>query len=172
MSIIFVTHNLGVVAQMCDEVAVMYLGRIVERASVLELFDNPKHPYTRALMRSIPQLGSRQKGRLAVIEGSVPGAYSQVAGCPFHPRCPVAMPGVCEVHVPRLLPVAGGESAVACFLHHNPDGTPAQSADGVAAASPAAAVAASPALAGGAGFAPAIHSAQSAAGEQAAGVAS
>ena len=125
MSIVFVTHNLGVVAQMCDEVAVMYLGKIVERSSVEELFDNPKHPYTRALMRSIPQLGSRRKSRLNVIEGSVPGAYQQVAGCPFHPRCAVAIPGTCETHVPQLLPVAQDGASVSCFLHHNPDGTPA-----------------------------------------------
>jgi peptide/nickel transport system ATP-binding protein len=125
MSIVFVTHNLGVVAQMCDEVVVMYLGKVVERASVEELFDDPKHPYTRALMRSIPQLGSRRKSRLNVIEGTVPGAYQQVPGCPFHPRCPVAMPGTCETHVPQLLPVADGRASVSCFLHHNPDGTPA-----------------------------------------------
>jgi peptide/nickel transport system ATP-binding protein len=135
MSIVFVTHNLGVVAQMCDEVAVMYLGRIVERASVDELFDDPKHPYTRALMRSIPQLGSRRKGPLAAIEGSVPNAYTQVAGCPFHPRCPVAIPGVCESEVPHLLPVAGSRALVRCYLHHNPDGTPTNlAAAGTAAA--------------------------------------
>jgi peptide/nickel transport system ATP-binding protein len=123
MSIVVVTHNLGVVAQMCDEVVVMYLGKVVERSSTEELFDDPKHPYTRALMRSIPQLGSRRKSRLNVIEGTVPGAYAQVPGCPFHPRCPVAMPGVCESHVPQLLPVKDGSAAVSCFLHHNPDGS-------------------------------------------------
>jgi peptide/nickel transport system ATP-binding protein len=125
MSIVFVTHNLGVVAQMCDDVAVMYMGKVVERASVEELFDDPKHPYTRALMRSIPQLGSRRKSRLNVIEGSVPGAYQQVPGCSFHPRCPVAMPGMCESFVPQLLPVKDGAAAVSCFLHHSPDGSPA-----------------------------------------------
>jgi peptide/nickel transport system ATP-binding protein len=128
MSIVFVTHNLGVVAQMCDEVIVMYLGRIVERAPVDELFDDPKHPYTRALMRSIPQLGSRRKGRLAVIEGSVPNAYAAVSGCAFHPRCPVAMPGVCDTTQPQLLPVEGTVASVSCFLHHNPDGTPSHMA--------------------------------------------
>jgi peptide/nickel transport system ATP-binding protein len=122
MSIIFVTHNLGVVAQMCDEVAVMYLGRIVEHASIDELFDDPKHPYTRALMRSIPQLGNRQKGRLAAIAGSVPGAYVHIPGCPFHPRCPAAMPGICDTHVPQLLPVGDGSATVSCFLHHPPSG--------------------------------------------------
>lgn len=121
MSILFVTHNLGVVAQMCDEVVVMYLGRIVERASVDELFEDPKHPYTRALMRSIPQLGSSNKGRLNVIEGSVPSAYTQVSGCPFHPRCAMAMPGLCDVQEPHLLPV-NGTAEVSCFLHHTPEG--------------------------------------------------
>ena len=123
MSILLVTHNLGVVAQMCDEVVVMYLGRVVERASVDELFDDPKHPYTRALMRSIPRLGAGHRGRLHVIEGSVPGAYTQVSGCPFHPRCPAAMPGLCDVQEPQLRPTAGG-AEVSCFLYHHPDGTP------------------------------------------------
>jgi len=103
---------------------VMYLGRIVERASVEELFDDPKHPYTRALMRSIPQLGSRRKARLAVIEGNVPNAFAQIPGCAFHPRCAVAMPGVCDTTQPQLLPVAGTAAHVSCFLHHNPDGSP------------------------------------------------
>ena len=123
MAILFVTHNLGVIAQMADEVAVMYLGRIVEHAPVEELFDDPKHPYTRALMRSIPHLGSPRHARLQVIEGSVPNAYSQVPGCPFHPRCPVAKPGLCDVHEPSLRPVTA-TAEVSCFLFHNPDGTP------------------------------------------------
>src|SRR5262249_57038937 len=121
-----VTHNLGVVAQMCDEVVVMYLGRIVERAPVDELFDDPKHPYTQALMRSIPRLGQIHRERLHVIEGSGPAAYTQVTGCPFHPRCPAAMPGVCDVYEPVLRP-AGSAAEVSCFLYHEPDGTPVAS---------------------------------------------
>jgi peptide/nickel transport system ATP-binding protein len=120
MSIMFVTHNLGVVAQMCDEVVVMYLGQIVEHASVEELFDDPKHPYTRALMRSIPQLGMARKARLNVIQGGVPSAFAQVPGCTFHPRCPVAMPGVCDTLQPVLRPVKDGSAEVSCFLHHPP----------------------------------------------------
>jgi peptide/nickel transport system ATP-binding protein len=123
MAILFVTHNLGVIAQMADEVAVMYLGRIVEHAPVEELFDDPKHPYTRALMRSIPHLGSPRHARLQVIEGGVPNAYAQVPGCPFHPRCPVAQPGLCDVYEPALRPVTA-TAEVSCFLYHNPDGTP------------------------------------------------
>jgi peptide/nickel transport system ATP-binding protein len=140
MSILFVTHNLGVVAQMCDEVVVMYLGRIVERAPVEELFDDPKHPYTRALMRSIPQLGRAHRARLHVIEGSVPGAYTQISGCPFHPRCPAAMPGVCDVYEPVLRP-ASGAGEVSCFLYHQPDGTPVATRTDGAAVAPAAPVA-------------------------------
>ena len=147
MSIVFVTHNLGVVAQMCDEVAVMYLGKIVERSTVEELFDDPKHPYTRALMRSIPQLGSRRKGKLAVIEGGVPNAFSQVPGCPFHPRCPVAMPGVCESYVPQLLPLTRSQAEVACFLHHTPDGTEVHPATVTAAEAAAVATGADPTVA-------------------------
>ena len=123
MSILFVTHNLGVIAQMADEVAVMYLGRIVEHAPVDELFDDPKHPYTRALMRSIPHLGSPRHARLNAIEGGVPNQYARVPGCPFHPRCPVAKPGVCDVYEPVLRPVTP-TAQVSCFLFHDPDGTP------------------------------------------------
>src|SRR5579859_5211214 len=100
MSIMFVTHNLGVVAQTCDEVAVMYLGRIVERATVDEIFYDPKHPYTISLLRSIPRLGTHRKEHLEVIQGTVPDPYSTVSGCPFHPRCPSMIPGTCDVLVP------------------------------------------------------------------------
>lgn len=101
----------------------MYLGRVVEQAPVEELFDNPKHPYTRALMRSIPQLGAARKGRLEVIQGSVPGQFTKVSGCQFHPRCPDMIAGVCDVQSPSLLP-AGDDGLVSCFLHHDPSGTP------------------------------------------------
>ena len=120
MSILFITHNLGVIAQMADNVAVMYLGQIVERAPVKEIFGAPQHPYTRALLDSIPLFGSRQKKRLRVIAGSVPGSYTQVPGCPFHPRCPHAMRGVCNVLSPALQPLGGGGTEVSCFLHHPP----------------------------------------------------
>src|SRR5690606_35142845 len=88
MSIMFITHSMGVVAQLCDEVVVMYLGRVVERANVEDLFYNPKHPYTVSLLRSIPRLGVNRGQKLEVIKGSVPDPYSRVPGCPFHPRCP------------------------------------------------------------------------------------
>jgi oligopeptide/dipeptide ABC transporter ATP-binding protein len=117
-SIMFVTHNMGVVAQMCDEVAVMYLGRVVERATVDEIFYDPKHPYTVSLLRSIPRLGTKRGERLEVIKGSVPDPYSTVSGCPFHPRCPSFMPGLCDVLVPEETPIEGNlNRTVRCHLY-------------------------------------------------------
>lgn len=116
MSIMFITHNMGVVAQMCDEVAVMYLGRIVEKATVDDIFYNPKHPYTIALLRSIPRIG-RRGGKLEVIEGSVPDPYTTVSGCPFHPRCPAAISGVCDRLVPEETSVEGNGHTVRCHLY-------------------------------------------------------
>ena len=116
MSIMFITHNLGVVAQMCDEVAVMYLGQIVERASVDNLFFHPKHPYTTALLESIPHIGSRTKDRLASIRGMVPDPYSIVPGCPFHPRCDSFMPGICDQAMPPITDVEP-DHYVRCYLY-------------------------------------------------------
>jgi peptide/nickel transport system ATP-binding protein len=122
-SIMFVTHNMGVVAQMCDEVAVMYLGRVVERASVDELFYDPKHPYTVSLLRSIPRLGAKRHERLESIKGSVPDPYSTVTGCPFHPRCPAFMPGLCDTVLPEETHIAGNtRHTVRCHLY--PGSTP------------------------------------------------
>jgi oligopeptide/dipeptide ABC transporter ATP-binding protein len=89
VALIFVTHNLGIVAKMCDRVAVMYAGKIVEQAPVRELFDDPKHPYTRALLGSVPKLGSKEP--LYAIPGQPPNPASLPAGCAFHPRCPEAL---------------------------------------------------------------------------------
>jgi len=117
-SIMFITHNMGVVAQMCDEVAVMYLGRVVERATVDEIFYDPKHPYTISLLRSIPRLGAIKHGRLEVIKGTVPDPYSTVTGCPFHPRCPSFMPGICDQIVPQETSIAGNpHHTVRCHLY-------------------------------------------------------
>jgi oligopeptide/dipeptide ABC transporter ATP-binding protein len=117
MAIMFITHNLGVIAEIADEVAVMYLGRVVERASVDDLFHAPKHPYTEALLRSIPSLQSVPREKLPTISGSVPHPYNRPSGCPFHPRCEHHMPGLCDQKSPRLLPVAE-DQAVSCFLYH------------------------------------------------------
>ena len=96
MSILLITHDLGVVAEMCSQVAVMYMGRIVERAATDAVFHDPLHPYTAALLESIPGTGGARKARLRVIAGSVPDAFEAIAGCPFHPRCPLAEPGLCD----------------------------------------------------------------------------
>lgn len=112
MSIMFITHSMGVVAQICDEVLVMYMGRVVERASVDDLFYNPKHPYTVSLLRSIPRIGVDRHGRLEVIQGSTPDPYVTLPGCPFHPRCASAIDGLCESVLPGEAPIvertAGG----------------------------------------------------------------
>ena len=117
MSIMLITHDLGVVAEMADEVAVMYMGRIVEHAATEEIFENPKHPYTQALMESIPGMIRERKTRLQTIRGSVPDPYTQLQGCPFHPRCEVVQDGVCNTgDRPELLAVEDGH-AVACVLY-------------------------------------------------------
>jgi peptide/nickel transport system ATP-binding protein len=116
MSITFITHDLGVIAQMADEVVVMYLGQIVERALVDDIFFEPKHPYTKALLESIPHIGSRTKARLASIRGTVPDPYSIVPGCPFHPRCDSFMPGICDADMPAITPI-GAEHYVRCYLY-------------------------------------------------------
>jgi len=96
MAMQYITHNLGVVAELVDDVVVMYLGRPVEYGPVEEIFDNPSHPYTRALLRSIPKLGKKSGGRLESIHGMVPDPYRVPAGCAFHPRCPLYVRGVCD----------------------------------------------------------------------------
>ncbi len=115
-AIIFITHDLGVIAQMTSYVVVMYLGRVMEQGPVDQIFHSPKHPYTRALLRSIPSLYGETRTALPVIAGSLPHPFNRPAGCPFHPRCPEAM-ARCAVAQPVLLPV-GDNQAAACFLHH------------------------------------------------------
>lgn len=116
MAIMLITHNLGVVAEMADDVVVMYLGRVVEEGPVDDLFHAPKHPYTQALLRSIPSIESTSRVKLPTISGSIPHPYNRPAGCPFHPRCPEFMPGTCDQHVPSLLPV-NERQKVSCFLY-------------------------------------------------------
>lgn len=96
MSILLITHDLGVVAEMADDVAIMYLGQVVEQGGVEAIFDQPQHPYTRALLRSIPSRADKRKAPLEAIPGSVPEAHLQIAGCPFHPRCSEAVGGLCD----------------------------------------------------------------------------
>ena len=118
MAILFITHNLGVIAQMADNVAVMYLGKVVEEASVDAIFYNALHPYSQALLQSIPRLG-KVKGkdfRLASIKGSVPDPYNLPKGCPFHPRCAKGIRGICDVEVPEVIEVEPGHK-VRCVLY-------------------------------------------------------
>ena len=104
MAVMFITHDLGVVAEIADEVAVMYLGRVVERGSVDDIFYDPQHPYTLALLGSIPKLGARRgRGqRLTAIEGMVPHPLNRPTGCPFNTRCPEAVAGLCDVARPAV----------------------------------------------------------------------
>ena len=113
-SVLFITHDLGVVAQVADEVAVMYLGRIVEQAPVRTALKQPLHPYTASLLESIPRVESKGD-RLAVIEGSVPSPTDIPSGCPFHPRCAHASAGRCDVGPPPPLRQFSGDHQSACI---------------------------------------------------------
>ena len=116
MAVLLITHNLGVVAEICDSVVVMYLGRVVEHGPVDEIFHAPKHPYTQALLQSIPGMDLPSRVPLPTIAGSIPHPYNRPTGCPFHPRCPSHMPGTCDKQEPRLITL-GKDHAAACFLH-------------------------------------------------------
>lgn len=113
-STLLITHDLGVVAELCDRVAVMYAGNIIELADVKELFANPLHPYTQGLMRAIPMIDRRME-RLETIPGSVPDLIYPPSGCRFHPRCPFAFEK-CKLEKPELLHVGKGHT-VACHLY-------------------------------------------------------
>ena len=115
MAILMITHNLGVVAEVCSRVAVMYMGRIVETGDARTIFHRPLHPYTVGLMRSIPHLGRRVKARLTPIPGSVPDPYSVPSGCAFYPRCPAPKSPGCTEEV-ALLSVEPGHQ-VRCTLY-------------------------------------------------------
>jgi oligopeptide/dipeptide ABC transporter ATP-binding protein len=117
-AIIFITHDLGVIAQMADFVTVMYLGLVMEEGPVDRIFHDPKHPYTQALLESIPSIHSAPRADLPTISGSIPHPFNRPAGCPFYPRCTKFMPGMCDRGTPSLMPV--GESQLAsCFLYHH-----------------------------------------------------
>lgn len=114
MAIVMITHDLGVVADMADDIIVMYAGKIVERGSGDDIFYDPRHPYTWALMNSTPRLDWDSKKPLATIEGTIPDAIHPPAGCPFCSRCPYAM-AVCAAHEPPNVTVAGRHQT-ACWL--------------------------------------------------------
>jgi oligopeptide/dipeptide ABC transporter ATP-binding protein len=113
LALIFITHNLGIVAKMCDAVAVMYAGRLVESGPVRQIFNSPAHPYTKALIESIPRLGDSTV-RLTAIDGQPPDPSALPSGCAFHPRCPKAMER-CRIEAPPNVEVAKGQMT-ACWL--------------------------------------------------------
>ena len=118
MAIMLITHNLGVIAEMADDVVVMYLGRVVEEGSVDDIFHNPKHPYTKALLHSIPSIESTPRIKLPTITGSIPHPYNRPSGCPFYPRCEAYMPGTCDAKEPALVAV-NERQKVSCFLYQD-----------------------------------------------------
>lgn len=116
LSIILITHDMGVIAEMADDVVVMYLGRLVEQGPVDEIFHAPQHPYTRLLLKSIPSILAKPRTKLATLVGSIPHPYNRPRGCPFHPRCPEFMAGKCDTQEPQ--PHATNErQVVSCFLY-------------------------------------------------------
>jgi oligopeptide/dipeptide ABC transporter ATP-binding protein len=115
-AIIFITHDLGVIAQMANYVVVMYLGRIMEEGPVDDIFHAPRHPYTKALLRSIPSLQTEMRTALPVIAGALPHPFNRPPGCPFHPRCEEMLRERCATRIPALH-APGPRRAVSCFLH-------------------------------------------------------
>jgi len=113
IAMVFISHDLKVVRNMADRVAVMYLGRIVEEASSDVIFSAPLHPYTKALVSSVPVPGKPLKGRV-ILQGEPPNPANRPSGCAFHPRCPLAT-DICRTSVPQLRQVADGRTA-ACHL--------------------------------------------------------
>ncbi len=115
MALMLITHDLGVVAGTCENVCVMYAGRIVERASVDDLFAQPKHPYTTGLIQSIPRLDEKGSERLYSIDGQPPNVIDLPECCPFHPRCEKAM-DICSTKYPPVVEL-DGKRTVSCWLY-------------------------------------------------------
>ncbi|WP_205857561.1 ABC transporter ATP-binding protein, partial [Phytoactinopolyspora endophytica] len=120
MGMMFITHDLGVVAEIADEVTVMYLGRVAEHGTVEQIFNEPKHPYTQALLRSIPAMREgTQRQPLPAIRGMVPHPQNRPAGCPFRTRCDHAIPGICDVEEPPVSQFAGDHLAYCHLYSHS-----------------------------------------------------
>ena len=119
MAIIFITHNLGVIAQVADVINVMYLGKILERGTTPEIINDPQHPYTQALLKAIPRLDHIGE-RLTAISGDIPSPLSRPKGCPFYTRCEKVMPGICDVEMPGPVKLSDTH-IVYCFLHEEKD---------------------------------------------------
>jgi peptide/nickel transport system ATP-binding protein len=122
-AIVFITHDLGVIAQMADDVTVMYLGLVMEQGPVDSIFHAPLHPYTQALLRSIPSATSRPRESLPTIRGSIPHPIHRPPGCPFHPRCEKRIKGRCDAATPALR-TAGESQRVRCFLYGDEEEAP------------------------------------------------
>jgi oligopeptide/dipeptide ABC transporter ATP-binding protein len=116
LAVILITHDMGVIAEMADHVVVMYLGHEVEKGPIDAIFHGPAHPYTRALLRSIPSVLAEPRSRLATISGSIPHPFARPSGCPFHPRCPDFMRGTCDKTFPAEVAIAQ-DHAAACHLY-------------------------------------------------------
>ena len=116
MAILFITHDLSVVSQFADRVVVMYLGEVVESADVITLFEAPKHPYTKALLNSIPRTGAGRGQRLQSISGTIPNPLHRPSGCLFHPRCGSFQPGICDRVEPREIAI-DPEHHARCVLY-------------------------------------------------------
>ena len=115
MAIIFISHDLGVISQVADEIAVMYLGRIMEHGTARDVLRNPQHPYTQSLLKAIPRL-EELHGRLTPVGGDIPSALERPTGCPFHTRCTQKIEGVCNTKDPVRTAITQSH-AVYCVLH-------------------------------------------------------
>jgi oligopeptide/dipeptide ABC transporter ATP-binding protein len=118
-AILFITHDMGVIRELCDNMIVMYAGRMVEKAAVEVLFEHPLHPYSEGLIRAVPQI-TKERGALYSIDGSVPNPTERFEGCPFCPRCPKAME-ICAKRCPAAVPAGEGRE-VACWLYAGAEG--------------------------------------------------
>jgi oligopeptide/dipeptide ABC transporter ATP-binding protein len=117
LTMLFIAHDLSVVEHLCDRIAVMYLGRIVEVASRNDLFDRPTHPYTQALLSAIPVPDPTRRRERVALEGELPSPINPPSGCHFHTRCPIAEPGLCDVETPRLKQLGDSDDhRVSCHL--------------------------------------------------------
>jgi peptide/nickel transport system ATP-binding protein len=116
MAVMYISHNLSVIAQITDYVIVMYLGYVVEEADVYSLFEDPKHPYTKALFNSLPGYDKNRNAPLKPIKGSIPDPFNRPKGCPFHPRCKQMIKGLCDVEIPSEIEISQGHH-VRCHLY-------------------------------------------------------
>ena len=132
MAVLLITHNLGVIAEMSDRVAVMYMGKVVESGTVRDIFHRPKHPYTVGLLKSVPRLGHDAKTRLDPIPGSVPDPFSVPAGCAFFPRCNAPKRPSCSADVPMVEVAPGHRVRCAQYADDADAGIPLTAMDGVA----------------------------------------